>query len=407
VSRSVVVLGAGLAGLAAAFGAARAGRAVTIVSTGAGATALAPGAIDDVPWERAAHAARVAGVPLAARRLGDDVRAFADALGLWTLAADGGPTLRLATTAGLVRPARGCDRALLDLAPIRGDVVVPRAPRAGWDADALAAAWSADPWARAAGLRFVAAEAALLRQKGERAIGEPDLALRHDDEARLDWLADRLRELLAREASRGVYAEGILLGPWLGASAPRADALSAKLGLPVGEALGSVGSAAGLRFEAARDRLLATLGVERIDGRARRVDVEAGRVAVSVEGRSDLVVGDACVLACGGVAGGGVAYRGGRAPDRARPAFALSLEAPVDLALGGALVDVASSLLGPGLDETAWPSPFSDGALERVGVRCEGARAAPSITAAGAVVADRPRTALEAVASGLRAGREA
>ena len=44
------------------------------------------------------------------------------------------------------------------------------------------------------------------------------------------------------------------------------------------------------------------------------------------------------------------------------------------------------------------------GALEAVGVRCEGARAAPGITAAGDVVAGRPRTVLEAVAGGIAAG---
>jgi glycerol-3-phosphate dehydrogenase subunit B len=45
--------------------------------------------------------------------------------------------------------------------------------------------------------------------------------------------------------------------------------------------------------------------------------------------------------------------------------------------------------------------------LESVGIQCSGARAAEGITAAGDVVAGRPRTALEAVAAGIRAGNEA
>ena len=45
--------------------------------------------------------------------------------------------------------------------------------------------------------------------------------------------------------------------------------------------------------------------------------------------------------------------------------------------------------------------------LESVGVRCEGVRAGTGLTAAGDVIAGRPRTLLEAVSSGLRAGREA
>ena len=107
---------------------------------------------------------------------------------------------------GVIRPARAHDRALLDLSTIRGVVIVPRAPRAAWDADALAATWGASPFARAQGLRFHAAEAALLRHKGERGIGELDLAARHAEGDRLDWLAARLREALVREAPRGVDA---------------------------------------------------------------------------------------------------------------------------------------------------------------------------------------------------------
>jgi glycerol-3-phosphate dehydrogenase subunit B len=414
VNGSVVVVGAGYAGLAAAFAARRAGRRATIVSFGAGASALGSGAVDDVPWDRAAAAARLLGAPLVARPVEQGVDAFAEALGLFALRPAGDPLARLATTAGVLRPARGHDRALLDLSALRdADVLVPRAARPGWDADALAASWSADPFARKRGLRFRAAEAALLRQHGERGIGAGDLAARHDDGARLEWLAARLREVLAREAQRGLHPAAILVGPWLGAAAPRAEALSAILGLPVGEALAGAGSAPGLRFEAARDRLLASLGVDLVRGRAKRVDVDGARVAVTVDGRADLVMADTCVLACGGVLGGGVLYTppehdaDADLPPPARAAFALSLDAPVTLTLGGAPIEVVSSTSGPDLDEIAWPSGDRPGVLEAVGVRCRGVRAAEGITAAGDAIADRPRTVLEAVASGLRAGREA
>lgn len=413
-TRSVVIVGAGVAGLAAAFAARRAGRTVTLVSTGPGSSALASGAVDDVLWERAAAAASVARVPLVARPIAREIAEFAGALGLWSLRAEGEPATRLATLSGVIRSARGRDRALLDLAGLHDvTVLVPRAPRAGWDADALAATWSADPFARAHGLRFGAAEAALLRQKGERASGDADLAARHDDEGRLDWLAARLREALAREEQRGIDAAAIVLGPWLGLAAPRAEALSSKLGLPVGEALGGPGGAPGLRFEAARERLLVELGVELVTGRVTRLDVNGERVALTLEDRADLVVADACVLACGGLIGGGIVYApperhgGADFAPRARAAFALSFDAPVTLALGGARIEVVSSMNGPALDEAAWPTPDSPGALERVGVQCKGVRAARGICAAGDVVADRPRTTLEAVASGLRAGREA
>jgi glycerol-3-phosphate dehydrogenase subunit B len=90
---------------------------------------------------------------------------------------------------------------------------------------------------------------------------------------------------------------------------------------------------------------------------------------------------------------------GGRVP------FALSLRAPVDLSLGGAArMEVVGSLHGPELDAIAWPRAGRPGALETVGVRCEGVRAGEGILAAGDVIAGRPRTALVAAASGIAAG---
>ena len=57
----MVVVGAGIAGLAAAWSARRAGREVTVVSAGPGASALGSGAVDDVPWEQFSSARRAAG----------------------------------------------------------------------------------------------------------------------------------------------------------------------------------------------------------------------------------------------------------------------------------------------------------------------------------------------------------
>jgi glycerol-3-phosphate dehydrogenase subunit B len=97
-------------------------------------------------------------------------------------------------------------------------------------------------------------------------------------------------------------------------------------------------------------------------------------------------------------------------PPRASPPFALSLtvsNADVTLAAQARAVGVTSSLHGPELDLYAWPSGDRPGALEVIGVHCDGVRAAPRVAAAGDIVARRPRTLLEAVASGIRAGREA
>jgi glycerol-3-phosphate dehydrogenase subunit B len=113
------------------------------------------------------------------------------------------------------------------------------------------------------------------------------------------------------------------------------------------------------------------------------------------------------VLAIGGIVAGGVIYA---PPDaagsaRGRIPFELSVDAGVTLSPGGpGRMDIVASTHGPELDVSAWPAGDRPGALETVGVRCEDGRAGEGILAAGDVVAGRPRTVLEAVASGLAAG---
>jgi glycerol-3-phosphate dehydrogenase subunit B len=171
------------------------------------------------------------------------------------------------------------------------------------------------------------------------------------------------------------------------------------------------GSPAGLRFEAARDALLARLEVRRLRGRVLEVRRAGRTLTVEIEGHDALVTADAVVLAVGGLAGGGLLYAppereaGDDLPPRGRVPFALSLCAPVELSFGGPeRMDIVASMHGPELDTSAWPRGDRAGLLERVGVRCDGVRAAEGITAAGDAVAGHPRTMLEAVASGIAAG---
>jgi glycerol-3-phosphate dehydrogenase subunit B len=85
----------------------------------------------------------------------------------------------------------------------------------------------------------------------------------------------------------------------------------------------------------------------------------------------------------------------------------LSVQAPVALQAQGRPIEIVSSTFGPALDEVAWPTDPDPGLLEAVGIACDGPRAARRIYAAGDAVADRPRTKLQAVFSGLRAGAAA
>ncbi len=397
-ARRVVVVGGGLAGTAAAWAAARAGAEVTLVSRGAGASALTSGAVDDAAWEQALEA------PAA---LGADLEAFVAALGVWEV----GPARAcVATSSGVLRATRGHDRAVLDLASLgRGKVLVPRVDRAGWDADALARAFDAHPSAFALGLRFVAVDAPALLDADWAAASDIDVASHHDDAAALASLAARLRELPGLAA-----AAGVLLGPWLGAAASCASALVAALGKPAGEVVSPAGGPAGTRLEAACARLVASAGVSSVAGRA--VRAEAGRVTCA---DGSALEADAVVLAVGGLVGGGLAL-GAAAPlgddgeprYETRAPFVLTLDAPAPLRVGGRALVETSAAWGMAGEALAWSTARGGSWLERAGValdasgRVEGAAGA-WLLAAGECVADAPRTVLAAARAGLRAGTTA
>ncbi len=390
----VVVVGAGVAGTAAALAAAREGASVTLLDGGTGASTLATGALDLVPWAR-----QRAGEPLS-----DAAREVLDALGGFALPDS---RARLVSIAGVVRAARGHDAALLDVEPLEGDAIgVARCLRPGWDADALAEGWTDASGGRA---RFLAIEARVLRRADERALPDPDFAERHDDDERLAWLAQRLREALRAPGAPAVA--GLVLPPSLGVDRPRAAALSARVGVPCGEALAAPGGPSGLRFERARDRALRAAGVTQARARASAVAREDG---VEATDRAWRVVAEdgatfearAVVLAAGGLLGGGLDY----APSEARPPFRATIDAPVVIGAMGRPVEVPGSLFGLAPEQIAWP--FAAGRLlERAGVlvdpegRCT--RRPGDLYAAGDLVADGPRTWLAALEEGARAGRAA
>ncbi|MGD0529384.1 MAG: FAD-binding protein [Polyangiaceae bacterium] len=395
--KTVVVAGAGVAGTAAALTAARGGARVVLLDGGTGATTLSTGAIDDAPWGRAA----VAVTPVSPA-----ARAVLDALAGYAVPAAGA---RLATTAGILRPARGLDLALLDLAPLAGRRIgVVQCDRPGWDAAVLARAW-ADAGDR--GDAFAPLDAAVLRHVDERLIPATDFAARHDDEGRLAWLAERLREALA---GAGAGFDALILPPSLGVETAKAQALSALVGVPCGEAAGLPGGPSGLRFERARDRALAAAGVIRMEARVAAVVRHGDRWRVALEGDEPAMEAVAVVLASGGLVGGGLEYSPAEAmpagvlPPASRPPFRLAFDVPAaTLGAHGRPLDLPGSLFGIPPESLAWPFA-PDAAMERAGVLVDAdGRAAAGLYAAGETVADAPRTWLRALESGARAGAAA
>ncbi|HEY3498234.1 MAG TPA: FAD-dependent oxidoreductase, partial [Polyangiaceae bacterium] len=295
----VVVVGAGAAGTAAAWAAARAGARVSVLHDRAGATALYSGALDLVPWDskdepearQAAEAAVLADAELAA---------FASELGILRLG-----HCMLASREGVARRALGSDRALLDLEPLAGKRVgVLDAERDDWDAALLAKSLSASPFAERTRTSFVPIPVRMLSAGHERRVAAYDFAALHDDPARLSALGEALR------AERAA-ADAWLSGPWLGLERDSARELAALAGAPVGETTSKVGGPAGARFERARDRLLQRRGVEVRQARVSRVSGASGALFVALEGAEGTreVEAKAVVLASGGVAAGGIVLR--------------------------------------------------------------------------------------------------
>ncbi len=394
----VVIIGAGVAGTAAAITAVRAGSRVVLLDGGSGASTLATGAVDSVQW--------------GGKRPSDDaipsaVVAVLEALEGAYAAPEGGATLL--TMAGVVRPARGHDRALLDIRPVRGLVGVARCRRSGWDATALAAAWREGREGRHA---FEALDAALVRYRDEEAIPDADFAARHDADDRLDWLAERLRDALGR--ANGRYC-AIVLPPMLGVERARAEALSARVGIPCGEAIALPGGPAGFRFEHARDRALASAQVSLVRARAAEVHRRGTLWRVGGE-RGEAFDARAVVLATGGLIGGGLAYAPSDAifatelPPMARPPLQLTVRAPFALGAHGRPLEAAGSLFGYAPESQSRPFA-SDALIEHAGVLTNddenGNGDDGALFAAGEVVADEPRTWLGAVARGARAGARA
>jgi anaerobic glycerol-3-phosphate dehydrogenase len=377
----IVVIGAGVAGTAAAWRAARRGASVTVVHAVGGATALYSGAADLDPWERAP----------AAEPVSDVVMEFSRALGVWRLGATG---LCLATLAGVLRPARAADRALLDLSGLAGQqIAVADVDRDDWDAPLLAAALSTSPWATSTGTQFVPVRVSAIRAGHERRIAALDFACLLDDADRLRWFAEQLR------VARPPEARAWLAGPWLGLERDAGAELRAQIGIPIGETTSLPGGVAGARFERARDRLFEQLGLRVVPGRAERLEPHADGVRMTWSGAEardspDPLQADAVIVATGGLVGGGLSAVSAELVPGA-VAFQLSIDLPgAEVAIAAALDAVLGCDVGADFQ-----------LLERVGIRTDGARVRglTRVFAAGDVRHGPARTVLAALQSGIDA----
>ncbi|HMJ10494.1 MAG TPA: FAD-dependent oxidoreductase [Polyangiaceae bacterium] len=386
----VAVIGAGAAGTAAAWTLARAGAEVVIFNARSGATALYSGALDAGAWERADPR----------ESIDPELVVFGAALSAWSVGA--GPC-RVATASGLVRTTRGMDSALLNLELVAGGRVgVADVAREDWDGVLLAKACGSSSWAKKTKTEFQPLPLRILHSTVERRIPAHDFAQLFDDPARSAELAAALNS-----AARGY--QGLLLGPWLGTLPEVCERVRQDVELAIGETTSAPGGAAGARFEHARDRLLAELGIERQSAEVLRLEPRFSGWTVyyrapalaAAAGPAETREMDAVVLCIGGLAGGGVRLATALGDERRSRPLGLSLDVPVQFQLDGKIYDGSSSLYGPDFSSAGVL------ALERLGIAAQGVRALgqPGLFLAGDVIADRPRTALEAAGSGIAAGR--
>jgi glycerol-3-phosphate dehydrogenase subunit B len=388
----VLVVGAGVAGTAAALAAARGGARVSVLDGGTGASTLATGAIDAHFWQDA---------PMQPTPIARGARDILDLLGGYALPDTGA---RLLTQSGIVRPARGHDDAVIDVKALAvGRVGVVRCERPGWDAGALARAW---------GETFDPIDAVVIRYADERVLPDADFAMRHDDMARLGWLGERLRDALARARDP---VRALVLPACLGIDRPTARQLSELVGVRCGEAIGSPGGPSGLRFERARDRALAAAGVEHLRGRAAHVARTGNGWRIVTEGSEDgpHLEADAVVLAIGGLVGGGIEYAPAESifasalPPFARLPFRMTIAAPVVLGAHGRPLELPSTLFGRPPEAIAWPDA-RDAMMDHVGVLSDAeGRTESGLFVAGDLRADRPRAWLDVLSTGAAAGTAA
>lgn len=377
------VIGGGAAGTAAAWALRRGGAQVTLYYDRPGATALQSGALDFV----------LDGAPDPTAF--PDVVAFADALAIWSV----GPTSsRVATYEGVIRPARGIDSALLDLAPLSGKTVgVVDLPLGDWDGEFLARQLTGSPWAKQTETRFTPVRIDGVFDTNDAPRSSFDVALAHDDPARLA----RFTEALA-EATTTV--DGFLCGAWFGTAPGIPERLRGLVGKPCGETTSRPGDAAGARFDAARDALLANAGVVVRRQRLAAIELRGPRWTV-IAGSGGMTANefgfDAVVLAIGGILGGGIVLDNPRG--NAPPVFHAGIRGPGEVGFDEV---AAHALASPhGVDLGA----IGMSAVERVGIlarreripQCEG------LFAAGDCIAGRPRTVLEAARAGIAAAKAA
>lgn len=375
----VLVIGAGVAGLAAALSARDAGANVLVLDAHAGASALAGGAWDVATDVGAAprdvfRPPRSLEQALVARAREDlhhpyamlgmdvvDAVRDAHARVLGALAIYRPLDLRstgvlLATDLGLPRRAATAQQAVLALDGARGGAIAVGVLRGYRYTDCAFLAASLADLADLADddRRFGALELEFFRRREDALLHPHELAALADT---VDGRA-RLTQTLTR-AVAGAQHDAVLLPPVLGLRTDDLAAeLLAKLGVPVGEFVAPLAGPQGLRLVRRIDAALRESACERRSARVRAIVPRAEGTTVVLEDGEELRA-KAIVLATGKHTSGGLVMRGGelREPLADLPVW-----------VDGRLLALASSSAGRDPARLFGENPFVGGPGFRAGV---------------------------------------
>ncbi len=301
----LAVIGAGVAGVAAAWSACRKGAQICVFDGGGGATQQSCGAADVQPWHvpfsfPPAARSGPAGAThdrLGQEQLGSTLEEFFQELG-WDTSSGPVPQERgrtVATASGVLRPARLCDPLVLDLNAVSHSgslVLVGDVGRADFPAEQLARAY-----------QEVTQGQLVFRAKSLSPLfSEEELAWPLAAFSRL-MDGERVKHLIevARGALKQEGAQALLVGPWLGIDQQVAFALGGS-GLILGETTSPPDGPAGQRLAQGLCRLLSRIGVICEERSVERLDVDETGVTVLPGGQRF----DRVIVATGGLIGGGL-----------------------------------------------------------------------------------------------------
>jgi glycerol-3-phosphate dehydrogenase subunit B len=375
----VLVIGAGVAGLAAALAARDAGARVTVLDAHAGASVLAGGAWDvasavggspeDVfrparSLEQALIAKAREDVHHPYAKLGMDVvqavreahERVLPALAIYRPLDLRGTGVLVATDLGLPRRAATAQHAVLTLDAARGGAIAVAVLRGYRYTDAAFVAASLTEVADLADddRRFGALELEFFRRQQDALLHPHEIAAIADtDDGRA-----RLSQTLQR-AIAGAKHDAVLLPPVLGLRNDEvASELRAAIGVAIGELVAPLAGPQGLRLGRRLDAALRESGCERRSAHVRAVVPRAEGTLVVLDDGEELR-GKSIVLATGKHTSGGLVMRGGELRE--------SL-ADLPIWVDGRLLALASSSGGRDSSVLFGDNPFVGGPASRAGV---------------------------------------